>query len=435
MAQLLNDSNIFYSWYIKHKVNYPKEVFWGQYSSLNQEYVYNEQEIHRQQLLMIEEKQKKVLQSMPASLKSFNSIFFGDNLYSAEQVANLAETQESQKIDEALQNILNNIQFGYLRQWGDKEKINNDKRQWTYINNTLEKLSVSLKQEIDKGQTDINKMIATQKMFDDVQRVMNTIATNKDDFFSPDLQSMIMSWIRLKGFVLEEIGTNLLNEKNQEYIAIQTGAVRIKGKEIIQDIMVFKRTDLSELITVSYPDRKKGVPVEITLKQFMENCQKQIPIQIEDKGQEALEKLIQMGIQAKAGIKQNLWNKKSLNTQITLTEIEVNNIFNLLTQLRSDDPDEKGTKTAFIKNKSPVYQAIINYNLYKVIEKIMHIDSGMKGNQLILGPTGFVPFSTRMNELLPNPTDILQIVETVGLDEGSILLNKKFMVKRSNYSY
>jgi len=107
--------------------------------------------------------------------------------------------------------------------------------------------------------------------------------------------------------------------------------------------------------------------------------------------------LNQISIQAKAGLKQPLWNKAKYN-KVSIGEypyddglsLSVHRTFELLHSLDLEDP-----KDDWVVDADGEYNALANYGLGTVIAKILHL-SELEGNQYVLTPAGFTTFSQRM---------------------------------------
>lgn len=217
------------------------------------------------------------------------------------------------------------------------------------------------------------------------------------------IYEIMKNYWNLQGEILEAEGTAWFNKRLPSDLKIKAyniGKINVSGKgQAISDILLMDMSlvDLYENIFIDYTIG--GQHETKTLKEFfnfLETHQGQEQIVLND---ENLGKLISrsvMGIQAKSGKNQKPWNIKSKNTWVSIGEFDeperrvLDRIFDLKTTWNQFDKN--------IKIQDNAYNALADYGLATVLNKVLHLDE--YENSYLLTPSGFMTYEDRMEELL-----------------------------------
>lgn len=217
------------------------------------------------------------------------------------------------------------------------------------------------------------------------------------------IYEIMKNYWNLQGEILEAEGTAWFNKRLPSDLKIKAyniGKINVSGKgQAISDILLMDMSlvDLYENIFIDYTIGRQHETK--TLKEFfnfLETHQGQEQIVLND---ENLGKLISrsvMGIQAKSGKNQKPWNIKSKNTWVSIGEFDeperrvLDRIFDLKTTWNQFDKN--------IKIQDNAYNALADYGLATVLNKVLHLDE--YENSYLLTPSGFMTYEDRMEELL-----------------------------------
>lgn len=222
-----------------------------------------------------------------------------------------------------------------------------------------------------------------------------------------NLDLVLRTLYHLKGDILEEVGTEWLNERMPMNLkvgakAYSTGSIRGKKGQLIQDILIVDMdlVNLDESIMIDFTLAEKSYSV--TIKEFLKIIEryqgnKQIIIPTEAEG--LLNKYSIAGIQAKAGINQLPWNTSTKNTWTSIiaargseADLYIDFLDGVQDLYQTWDTSHKNIKT-----QAPEYTAMANYALATQLNKVLHLSQ--INNQYVLTPQGFMPFTDRILQL------------------------------------
>ena len=219
-----------------------------------------------------------------------------------------------------------------------------------------------------------------------------------------DIDLVLRTLYHLKGDILEEIGVEWFNQRIPQDLNIKgysTGSIRGKKGQLIQDLLFIDMDNIDLLkceIEYKIGDIKKHTTLQDFLKQ-VESYSGSEQITINSEGEELLQSISLLGVQAKSGINQLPWNSSSKNTWTSIQGDKgpLDNyclFLQRMEQLRNSI-EWDGKKN--IKMESPAYTAMANYELSNSLSKILHLSQA--ANQYVLTPNGFMPFVSRILEL------------------------------------
>ena len=183
-----------------------------------------------------------------------------------------------------------------------------------------------------------------------------------------------------------------------------------------------------------------GKNISVSLEQFfniIQNASGQSKqIIIEDDAYDLLESLSSLNIQAKSGLNQIPWNE-SKNTSISIAELGNDNLsvtakrtIFLLHQLDCENIPEK---SIWAKDTSKDYNLIADYGLATKIFKVLHLD-GEQGNQYLLTPQGFTPYSTRLRTLMKQRESRITFKGTINISPtGGDVMGMRRAITMTNY--
>lgn len=218
-----------------------------------------------------------------------------------------------------------------------------------------------------------------------------------------DIDAVLRTLFHLKGDILEEVGMEWFNKRIPQDLnvrAYSTGAIRGKSGQLIQDLLVVDMDNIdlmNTLISFKMGDSTYELPLRDFL-QKVENNKGQESIIITNEGEELLQSISLLGIQAKSGVNQLPWNTGSKNTWASIQgddgALDVYlDFLDHMNQLKATwDADNKN-----MKKETSAYRAMADYELSRSIHKVLHLSQ--TANQYVLTPRGFVPFVTRILEL------------------------------------
>lgn len=219
-----------------------------------------------------------------------------------------------------------------------------------------------------------------------------------------DIDLVLRTLYHLKGDILEEVGVEWFNNRIPQDLnvkAFSTGSIRGKSGQLIQDLLVvdMDSEDLLDMeIEFKLGDTKQSLPLKDFFKK-VESYSGSEQIVINSEGEQLLQSISLLGIQAKSGVNQLPWNTGTKNTHVSIQgdggELDRYCIFLDHMEKLRNSIDWDGAKN--IKKESPAYTAMANYELAKSLSKVLHLSQ--MANQYVLTPNGFMPFVSRILEL------------------------------------
>lgn len=303
----------------------------------------------------------------------------------------------------------------------------NDGIQNSIIHNKITELEEQLKREFFTGWANIKKnglpenkalLQQTHNNLKELYILLQSISTSNNPIIPGTYMDKLSQYINslggisihdvmknywnLQGEILEAEGAQWFNERLPQDLQVQAfniGKLNIKGKgQAISDILLMDMSlvNLDESVIINYSIEGKSHSCSlrdflIKLKDY--NGTKQIVISEEDIGK-ILSKSV-MGIQAKSGKNQLPWNIGSKNTWVSIDEFDepekyaLNRVDNL--RISWDEFDKN------IKTQSSAYNALADYGLATVLNKVLHLDENE--NSYILTPFGFMTYEDRIEQL------------------------------------
>ena len=398
-----------------------REPFWGKYSFLNSIEVPDKQTIKNYQLLKI-----KSFQNLALRNKNKGKIAKINKLFKSGVINNLGnyQNQENQSLDQAISHVVGMLNGTYKFKSKDNSKLQYDK---------LQKHLSSLQKELlfIKKQISINTPVYESTL----TQISNLITLCQNETLSGDNFNNWTNTInKLKGEIVEEIGAAWLSQLNIPNITtIKTGNISLQGTQranrhngmIIQDLMILNvsmsNTDLLNNITIEYKTTGQDKYEEKTLNQFFQDLEKcsnsEKNIQLNDNGYDTLLELSALNIQAKSGFNQRPWNINK-STSVSIGEFNDNSIKKTFSLLQSLDYDEQ-PKDIWVKNSSRDYNALANYGLATVLDKVLHLNE-KEGNQYLLTPSGFITYTERMTQLFKKSEAIANIRSGVTINQNTL---------------
>ena len=220
-----------------------------------------------------------------------------------------------------------------------------------------------------------------------------------------DIDLVLRTLYHLKGDILEEIGVEWFNNRIPQELnvkAFSTGSIRGKSGQLIQDLLVVDM-DNKDLLNMEIEFKLGDIRQSLPLKDFfkkIESYSGSEQIVINSEGEQLLQSISLLGIQAKSGVNQLPWNTGTKNTHVSIQgdsgKLDRYCVFlDHMEKLRNPKNWSDGAKN--IKKESPAYTAMANYELAKSLSKVLHLSQ--MANQYVLTPSGFMPFVSRILEL------------------------------------
>lgn len=241
----------------------------------------------------------------------------------------------------------------------------------------------------------MGNMTISSSYIDQLDNILNQLPEG-------DIDLVLRTLYHLKGDILEEVGVEWFNHRvpaDLNVKAISTGAVRGKGGQLIQDILIVDMDNV-DLLNLEISYKLAGKQETVKLKDFLnkvENYSGSEQISIGLEAEELLQSISLLGIQAKSGVNQLPWNTGSKNTWASIQGVgQVDSYIKFLDHMQNlrsswDQADKN------MKKVSPAYTAMANYELAHSISKVLHLSR--VANQYVLTPNGFMPFVSRILEL------------------------------------
>lgn len=416
-----------------------KDPFWDpyngtpQYSLLNQVKVPSTVTIRAYQIEKIEEFEKTTLEKKFQNLDNMAKNNFNN-------VINSFKNDESQVINQMLENFVTKMNSFY---YVDRSK-NKSERSWQYLRKNLaaleEALSLLMK-ELSIPKTNAFGMpTVLQSTLEYIQATL--AACGIDSLDAAAVNGFLKKVNQIKGDTLEELGVAYFRQLGIPNIgSIRLGSVflntnkkegRYKG-QLIQDLIAFDTNspDIINDVEVEYKPIGSNVYIKAPISKLFADIEKangnSKQISITDETYDVLLRLRSINIQAKSGKNQLPWNQ-NVSTRVSIGEydkvdklaISVYHTFNLLHSLKSA---ENSVQPWMIKGVSEDYNALANYGLATVMNKVLHLSE--QGNQFVLTPFGFMTFSARMKQLLKTNNYIALI-------QGNVAINKDTMSNKYN---
>lgn len=399
-----------------------REPFWGAYEDLNYAKTPSAEMIQRYQLQKLQQFSNAAVKKNDKAQK-INQLFTSGNINSLE---NLADTEQNLQLDEAVSQIVTNIQeFRDLTKWSLQK---DNAARYEQAQAKLKELSAYLTMLREK--VGINSVVYDT----DLERLNHLISINSLRSFG---QAEMASWIKdlraIQGELVEELGTAWMAKRipaDMEILPLSTGKVYYTGGKygtsgsLIQDILTvdISNTDLINNLQVRYKLGDKEYTT--TLGNFLNkisyyNGKEQI--RIDDSLYDTLLELSAFNVQAKSGKTQLPWNTLSKNTNVSIGEfspddgltISVLRTFELLHSLDQEKP-----KDQWVKDNSLNYNALANYGLATVLHKVLHLNE--IGNQYLLTPSGFISFPQRLVELFQTEKSAVKVRGNVTINDSTL---------------
>ena len=406
-----------------------REPFWGKYEELNSAEVPDMNSIRAYQLQCLKrlEEGSRVAQKGKRAATELNELFASNEINSLPD--QYAQGQEL-ILNEAITNIVNII--------GDFRQL------YKYKGETTEKK----RQDYALAQIKLNELYQTlsnlQKKLDiqspiyakDLERLSEVIKGTQShvSFGFKKMQEWIKNLNQIQGDLVEVIGTEWFNKRvpsNINIKAFTTGGISLKTKQsnrhsgqLIQDIITVDMDQVDLLSNTIIDYTIGGKPFSKPLGEFLNEIERHSESQqivIEDNAYDTLLKLSQLNIQAKSGKNQLPWNvNKSTSVRIADFSEEDNRIvsvkrtFQLLQAL-----DEERPTDIWVEDVNPAYNAMTNYGLATVLDKVLHLE-GTEGNQYLLTPSGFITYTERMKQIFEKTNGIFRVVGSVKIASNTI---------------
>ena len=409
-----------------------KEPFWDpyegtpQYSLLNKVIIPTPEAIRAYQIEKIQNFEKNAFKKFSnldgISKNNFNMLFQS------------FQTDETKKINKMLEEFVTKMNSFY---YANKDE-NKSKKDWEYLQKRLEALKTVLNdliKELNIPKTDSfglpTVMGSTLELINNALKACNLSSLNPNE-----INNFLKHINQLKGDTLEELGVAYIRSLNLPNVAsIRLGNVYLNTKkqgqhsgQLIQDFIAYdiNSPDILKDTIVEYKPIGSNKTIKAPLSQLFADIEKangqSQQIVITDDTYDVLTNLQSLNIQAKSGKNQLPWNKNK-STQVSINEygkteklaISVKTTFNLLHSLNKK---ENNKQPWLIKNSSNDYNALANYGLATVMNKVLHISQ--KENQYLLTPYGFMTFSERMKQLLSQENYIALIQEKVILNDNTL---------------
>ena len=385
-------------------------VFWDKhggdlYSQLNNINVPDSIAIQRFQLKKLESLSKTVIGKQIAEHDAnfINELFLNGQINGAVQEY---ASKEETELSHVITNWMNLLNQGYSYSKG--KEYNYSEIEYKKFQTYITQVHSTLTSIISTLQANNNKILGSY--LKKLKELMDLT-----EFNPATISDWISQMSNLKGDTVEQIGKEWLKQKCPNINTIVTGAVEYRGKkyqhqgQLIQDLMLLKveTPDLLSSIDISFYMAGDSSNIKrMSLGDFIKMLDglngSEKHIMLTDKGYETLMKYSALNIQAKAGINQLPWNKKSSQISISDFTYEEDGIglsskraFELLQSLNSFDDAEKYWD---LKDTSEAYQALANYGLATALGKVLHLEENI-GNQFLLTPSGFISFPERIKQL------------------------------------
>ena len=408
-----------------------KDPFWNSvqhnenFEELNKVRTPRESEIRNFQVEKIKDFQQIALSNKFAGMNNF--ITQGN----FQELISKFESDETKEIDKAITNLVtrfNSVKY-YIK--GKDADSTRSEKEWHNIQIRLQNMINALKNIINKVgestpilESELKELqylldqagMGNKGNIEEVRQFINKAHLKKGDL----LEEIGVAWIR--SLNVPEIESIRLGTVYEDTISKKTGKAEAW---LIQDILAYDKEDTRlDSITVEY--RIAGKPEDgyqtCTLRklfEIIENAnEKSKTVHITDNTLTAIMTLNSLAIQAKSGKDQLPWNVNA-RTSVSICDFSnetlglalgINRTFQLLKQLNNLD---NGTQPWLIKDTSEDYQALANYGLATVMNKVLHLSE--RDNQYLLTAYGWKTYPERVEELFKKLGKIATIQDTVNL--------------------
>ena len=410
-----------------------KDPFWNSvqhnenFEELNKVRTPREEEIRKFQLEKIKSFQQIALSNKFAGMNNFAQGNF-------QELISKFESDETKEIDKAITNLVTRFNsVKYYTKGKDADSTRSEK-EWHNIQIRLQNMIDALKNIINKVgestpvlESELKNLqylldqagMGNKGNIEEVRQFINKAHLKKGDL----LEEIGVAWIR--SLNVPEIESIRLGTVYEDTISKKTGKAEAW---LIQDILAYDKEDTRlDSITVEY--RIAGKPEDgyqtCTLRklfEIIENAnEKSETVHITDNTLTAIMKLNSLAIQAKSGKDQLPWNVNA-RTSVSICDFSnetlglalgINRTFQLLKQLNNLD---NGTQPWLIKDTSEDYQALANYGLATVMNKVLHLSE--RDNQYLLTAYGWKTYPERVEELFKKLGKIATIQDTVNLSSN-----------------
>lgn len=299
-----------------------------------------------------------------------------------------------EKMQKVLKNIDDLVKSGAINK-KTKQNLQANQALDKDLENKLKILGQSLK-ELRQS----SNMVISSSYIDFLDNMMKS-------FSASDILQVLNNLFHVKGDILEQVGTEWFNQRIPSDLKVQaysTGAIRGTNGQLIQDLIVVDLENTKGLDGLIDYHIGKNSNKQVTLKEFLnivQNYKGQEQIVIDNNGEELLQQISLLSVQAKSGINQLPWNSSSKNTHVSIKgeSGEMSKYCDFLQHIEQlrNTINNKWNGKKHIKKESDVYYAMANYELAKSLSTVLHLTQS--ANQYVLTPNGFMPFVTRILEL------------------------------------
>lgn len=414
-----------------------RDPFWTpqkgtpEYSLLNKVSVPSTELIRQYQLKKIKSFESQAKRKLYKNLDGIAKTNF-DN------VVQSFESDENQALNKALENLFTRFNsFYYIDKSEEKSE-----QTWKTLTTRLRNLYVALEKVMNElnvpKKTILNEATILGQTLDNIEKCIK--ACNLQSLDAGIINNFLKDINNIKGGVLEELGVAYFrNLKIPNIASIRLGSVSLNTKrenrhsgQLIQDLIAYDITspDILNDVIVEYRPAADGASyIQAPLSQLfkdIENANKagKKQIVITDETYDVLTSLSSINIQAKSGKNQLPWNK-NLSTSVAIEEYEKDNLSvsvkRTFSLLRSLNLGENSNQPWQVLDSHSSYNALANYGLATVLNKVMHLSR--EGNQYVLTPYGFMPFSKRVAQLM-------ETEKSIALLQDQIMINNEVMTKK-----
>lgn len=361
------------------------QEFWGEYERFNNISAPSSEEIANYQL-------KKLSSFQMNAFKESGTVQHINKFLCLNGGLPKSMKQYDQLVYTSLQNIFNEINQLIASGYMSAKKRSNLKEYEQDIANKLQALGKALNNLRNQG-----NMILDSKYIHQLDSVISALPNG-------DIDAVLKTLYHLKGDILEEVGVNWFNERIPTELkaktkAYSTGSIFSQKGQLISDLLIVDLGNV-DLMNTEITYKVNGYPYSASLKDFFQTLEKnkgQKTIVIGTEGEQLLQEVSLLGVQAKSGVNQLPWNQ-SKNTWVSIRG-EGQPLDNYLDFLDHINKLKKSwdNKSKNIKQDSKVYRAMADYELANSLSKVLHLSQ--QENQYVLTPNGFMPYTSRILEL------------------------------------
>lgn len=407
-----------------------KDAFWTpytktpNYAELNNVVIPGPQAIRNFQLMKIKNFSDQAISS---KFQDLNGFIVNKNLG---KLISQFESDENQEIDKALENVITKVNGLYYVNKKDEKS----EKDWSVLQQRLQSLEKALSEVIAITKGGERPVLESQ-----LQKVQNMLHECQIKSSDPNaLNAFLKDINNFKGSMLEELGVAYIKSLGIPNIdSIRLGNVyldtderngRHKG-QLIQDLLAYdvSNPDLFKNVNIEYKLPGEDKKISTSLEDFFKAVEKangqSKQIVINDEAYNVLLKLQSINIQAKSGKNQLPWNKNK-STSVKISEftdetdgltISINRTFNLLASLNNS---ENPQRPWLLKDTSKDYNALANYGLATVMNKVLHLSEN--GNQYLLTPYGFMTYAERVEQLFETNRHIAMMQDDIVLNKDPL---------------